>query len=273
MQSMLNIIKLENNMGETIMDTVLKAQALQKIYGTKKNLFNLLRKVDLTVTKGEFVGIMGPSGAGKTTLLNILATIDKPTSGSVKISGQEITSMSEEDLSNFRRKHLGFIFQDYNLLDSLTMKENILLPLSLSNESVREMEQKVQQVASILSIESILDKYPYETSGGQKQRTAAARAIIANPSLVLADEPTGALDSKSSADLLDAFKRLNKDYETTILMVTHDAFAASYCDRVIFIKDGNLFTELVRGDKERKTFFEQLLLTLSSLRGGSHDVI
>ncbi|WP_338751736.1 ABC transporter ATP-binding protein [Bacillus sp. FJAT-52991] len=254
------------------MNTILQAQGIHKVYGTKNHLFTVLKKIDLSIYKGEFIGIMGPSGAGKTTLLNILATIDKPTAGSIQISGEEITTMKDKSLSKFRREHLGFIFQDYNLLDSLTMKENILLPLSLSNTPVYRIEQKVEDVASILGIQSILNKYPYQTSGGQQQRTAAARAIITNPSLVLADEPTGALDSKSSTDLLNAFKTLNKDYETTILMVTHDVFAASYCDRVIFMKDGSLFTELVRGDKERKAFFEQLLLTLSSLGGGNHDV-
>ncbi len=255
------------------METVLQTTGIQKMFGTKNNLFTALRKVDLTIHKGEFVAIMGPSGAGKTTFLNILATIDKPTSGSVRINGKEITTLDDESLSEFRRKHLGFIFQDYNLLDSLTMRENILLPLALANQSVYKIEERTDKVASILGIETILDKHPYQTSGGQKQRTAAARAIIGNPTLVLADEPTGALDSKSALDLLTAFQTLNREYETTILMVTHDAFAASYCDRVIFMKDGCLFTELVKGDRGRKEFFEQLLMTLSSLGGGSHDII
>ncbi|MEK5038276.1 ABC transporter ATP-binding protein [Sporosarcina sp. FSL K6-3457] len=255
------------------MTIVLQARGIQKVYGNKNNFFTVLRNVDLTVRKGEFVGIMGPSGAGKTTLLNIIAMIDKPTSGSIQIRGKEITTLHDESLSELRRKHLGFIFQDYNLLDSLTMKENILLPLALANHSVYGMEEKVEEIATVLGIQSIVDHYPYQTSGGQKQRTATARAIIGKPSLVLADEPTGALDSKSSLDLLTAFKTINQDYETTILMVTHDALAASYCDRIVFMKDGGLVTELVRGDKDRKYFFDQLVTTLSSLGGGGHDLI
>ncbi|WP_342511972.1 ABC transporter ATP-binding protein [Sporosarcina sp. FSL K6-1522] len=255
------------------MTIVLEAEGIQKAYGTKSHVVTVLKNVNLTIRQGEMVGIMGPSGAGKTTLLNIFATIDKPTSGSVRIKGKEITTLNEELLSEFRREHLGFIFQDYNLLDSLTMRENILLPLALANRSVYLIEQRIEEVAAILGIQSILDHYPYQTSGGQKQRTAAARAIIGNPSLVLADEPTGALDSKASMDLLKAFTTLNQDYETTILMVTHDAFAASYCDRIIFMKDGSLVTELVRGEKNRTVFFEQLLTTLSALGGGSHDII
>lgn len=255
------------------MTIVLEAEGIQKAYGTKSHVVTVLKNVNLTIRQGEMVGIMGPSGAGKTTLLNIFATIDKSTSGSVRIKGKEITTLNEELLSEFRREHLGFIFQDYNLLDSLTMRENILLPLALANRSVYLIEQRIEEVAAILGIQSILDHYPYQTSGGQKQRTAAARAIIGNPSLVLADEPTGALDSKASMDLLKAFTTLNQDYETTILMVTHDAFAASYCDRIIFMKDGSLVTELVRGEKNRTVFFEQLLTTLSALGGGSHDII
>ncbi|MEK3936430.1 ABC transporter ATP-binding protein [Sporosarcina sp. FSL W7-1349] len=254
------------------MEIVLQATGVQKMYGTKTNIVSVLKGIDLTIYKGEFVGIMGPSGAGKTTLLNVLATIDKPTSGSIQINWREITEMNDEQLSEFRRTKLGFIFQDYNLLDSLTMRENILLPLAFSNRSAYNIDQKVEEVSSVLGIQAILDKYPYQTSGGQKQRTAAARAIIHNPSLVLADEPTGALDSKSSMALLTAFNVMNRDYETTILMVTHDALAASYCDRVVFIKDGSLFTELVKGDKDRNRFFDQLITTLSSMGGGSYDI-
>ncbi|WP_312471621.1 ABC transporter ATP-binding protein [Neobacillus sp.] len=255
------------------MDTVLIGSSIYKVYGSKNQVFNALQEVSLTVHKGEFVGIMGPSGAGKTTLLNILATIDKATSGNVVIGGKNLITMNEEQLTQFRREHLGFIFQDYNLLDSLTVKENILLPLSLSNHPANEMEKRVNELSHVLGIDAILEKYPYEISGGQKQRTSAARAIIANPSLVLADEPTGALDSRSATDLLNTFKQLNRDFHSTILMVTHDAFAASYCDRVLFMKDGSLVTELVRGDKDRKEFFQQLLNTLSTLGGGSHDII
>ena len=255
------------------MNIVLQATGIQKVYGTKKNLVSVLEGIDVSIHEGEFVGIMGSSGAGKTTLLNILATIDKPTSGSVRINGTEITALRDEPLSEFRRTNLGFVFQDYNLLDSLTVRENIMLPLTFSNKIDITTERRVEGIASGLGIDAILDRYPYETSGGQKQRTAAARAIIHNPKLVLADEPTGALDSKSSMDLLTAFQLMNQEYETTILMVTHDAFAASYCDRVLFMKDGRLFTEIVKGDKDRKWFFDQLLTTLSSLGGGRYDII
>jgi len=259
--------------GICMMNIVLQATGIQKVYGTKKNLVSVLEGIDVSIHEGEFVGIMGSSGAGKTTLLNILATIDKPTSGSVRINGTEITALRDEPLSEFRRTNLGFVFQDYNLLDSLTVRENIMLPLTFSNKIDITTERRVEDIASRLGIDAILDRYPYETSGGQKQRTAAARAIIHNPKLVLADEPTGALDSKSSMDLLTAFQLMNQEYETTILMVTHDAFAASYCDRVLFMKDGRLFTEIVKGDKDRKWFFDQLLTTLSSLGGGRYDII
>ncbi|MGE7919109.1 ABC transporter ATP-binding protein [Viridibacillus sp. NPDC093762] len=253
------------------MDAILKGNAIHKVFGAKNNIYTALHHVDVTINKGEFVGVMGPSGAGKTTLLNILSTIDKPTSGSIVIGGESVNSMKEKDLAKFRRKHLGFIFQDYNLLDSLTIQENILLPLSLANWPAQEMEVKVREIANILGIEAILNSYPYQVSGGQKQRAAVARAIITNPSLVLADEPTGALDSKSSTDLLNTFNVLNKDYDSTILMVTHDAFAASYCNRVLFMKDGRLFTEIVRGDKDRKEFLNLLLNTLSTIGGGTHE--
>jgi len=256
-----------------MMNVVVQATGIQKVYGTKMNLVSVLEGIDVSIYEGEFVGIMGPSGAGKTTLLNILATIDKPTSGSVRINGTEITALRDEPLSEFRRTNLGFVFQDYNLLDSLTVRENIMLPLTFSNKIDVTTERKVEEIADKLGINAILDRYPYETSGGQKQRTAAARAIIHNPKLVLADEPTGALDSKASLDLLSAFQLMNQEYETTILMVTHDAFAASYCDRVLFMKDGRLFTELVKGKKDRKWFFDQLVTTLSSLGGGRYDII
>lgn len=255
------------------MDIVVQTTGIRKVYGTKSNLITVLEDIDFTVQEGEFVGIMGPSGAGKTTLLNILATIDKPTSGSVRINGTEITSLSDEPLSEFRRSKLGFIFQDYNLLDSLTIRENIMLPLTFSNKADMTTDLRVDEIAGKLGIGTILNRYPYETSGGQKQRTAAARAIIHKPKLVLADEPTGALDSKASMDLLTAFQLMNEEYGTTILMVTHDAFAASYCDRVLFMKDGRLFTEIVKGDKDRKWFFDRLVMTLSNLGGGSYDII
>ncbi|TYS86188.1 ABC transporter ATP-binding protein [Rossellomorea aquimaris] len=243
------------------------------MYGAKGNLYTALEEIDLEVSKGEFVGIMGPSGAGKSTLLNILATIDQPTSGDLFIDGESILHMKEDEVSSFRRDKLGFIFQDYNLLDTLTVKENILLPLALAKMNVKELEAKVHQVTGKFGIQSILEKYSYQISGGQKQRTAAARAIVANPSLVLADEPTGALDSKSATDLLESLKELSEQDAATILMVTHDAFAASYCQRVLFIKDGRLFTELVKGKESRKEFFNKIMDVLSAIGGGIHDSI
>ncbi|MFL8938995.1 ABC transporter ATP-binding protein [Rossellomorea oryzaecorticis] len=255
------------------MKTIVEAKKIKKIYGSKGNVFTALDEIDLIVQEGEFVGIMGPSGAGKSTLLNVLATIDEPTSGDITIDGRSIVKMNEEQLSSFRRDKLGFIFQDYNLLDTLTVKENILLPLALAKMNVKELERKVDEVADKFGIHPILEKYPYQISGGQKQRTAASRAIVAKPSLILADEPTGALDSKSAADLLESLKDLSEQDKATILMVTHDAFAASYCQRVVFIKDGKLFTELVKGKTSRKEFFNKVLDVLSTLGGGVSDVI
>ena len=239
------------------MKTVVEARKIKKVYGLKGTVFPVLHGIDLKVQEGEFVGIMGPSGSGKTTLLNILATIDQPTSGHIVIDGENILNMNEEQLSAFRRNKLGFIFQDYNLLDTLTVKENILLPLAISKIHVSELERRVDEIADKFGIRPILEKYPYQISGGQKQRTAASRAIISNPRLILADEPTGALDSKSAADLLESLKSLNEQDKATIFMVTHDAFAASYCKRVLFIKDGNIFTELVKGNTSRKTFLKK----------------
>ncbi len=255
------------------MKTIVEARQIKKVYGGKGNVFSALEHIDLTVMEGEFVGIMGPSGAGKSTLLNVLATIDQPTSGDIVINGTSLTKLSEEQLSAFRREQLGFLFQDYNLLDTLTVKENILLPLVLAKTDVQELERRVGELADKFGIRAILEKYPYQISGGQKQRTAAARAIIARPSLILADEPTGALDSKSATDLLESLKALSEQDDATILMVTHDAFAASYCERVIFIKDGSLFTELVKGKASRKAFFQKVLNVLSALGGGSYDAI
>ncbi|MGI5873025.1 MAG: ABC transporter ATP-binding protein, partial [Bacillota bacterium] len=245
------------------MKTVVEARKIKKVYGLKGTVFPVLHGIDLNVQEGEFVGIMGPSGSGKTTLLNILATIDQPTSGHIVIDGENILNMNEEQLSAFRRNKLGFIFQDYNLLDTLTVKENILLPLAISKIHVSELERRVDEIADKFGIRPILEKYPYQISGGQKQRTAASRAIISNPRLILADEPTGALDSKSAADLLESLKSLNEQDKATIFMVTHDAFAASYCKRVLFIKDGNIFTELVKGNTSRKDFFKKILDVLN----------
>ncbi|WLD94328.1 ABC transporter ATP-binding protein [Alkalihalobacillus sp. AL-G] len=255
------------------MKSVVEAKRVKKVYGAKGNVFTALDEIDLTVHEGEFVGIMGPSGAGKSTLLNVLATIDQPTSGDIVIDGMSILKMNEEQLSEFRRDKLGFLFQDYNLLDTLTVKENIILPLALAKVNPKELERRVDAIADTFGIRPLLEKYPYQISGGQKQRTAASRAIVSNPSLLLADEPTGALDSKSATDLLESLKSLNEQNNATVLMVTHDAFAASYCKRVLFIKDGKIFTELVKGNSSRKEFFNKVLDVLAVLGGGTNDVI
>lgn len=254
------------------MNNVLEVRNLQKVYGTRGNLYPALEGIDLQIQEGEFVGIMGPSGAGKTTLLNLIASIDNPTRGSIIIDGDNLVTMDEAQLARFRRDKLGFLFQDFNLLDTLTVKENVVLPLALARIPIDEIETKVGRVARPLGIQDILAKYPYEISGGQKQRTAAARAIIHNPRLVLADEPTGALDSRASTELLQCLADLNKSYATTIMMVTHDAFAASYCQRILFIKDGVLFSELVRG-ATRKDFFHKILDVLAVLGGDNRDFI
>ncbi|MEC0368751.1 ABC transporter ATP-binding protein [Paenibacillus chibensis] len=255
------------------MKTILQAKDVNKTFGTKGNLYTALQHISLNIEEGEFVGIMGPSGAGKSTLLNIFSTIDTPTSGEIIIDGQNIVSMSEEKLSDFRRNKLGFIFQDYNLLDTLTVKENILLPLALSKVPSSEIERRVNEIADTFGIRAILEKYPYQISGGQKQRAAASRAIVANPSLILADEPTGALDSKSATSLLESLSMLNASNRSTIMMVTHDANAASYCKRVIFINDGELFRELHKEESTRKQFFQQIIEVLTSLGGGHHDAV
>jgi putative ABC transport system ATP-binding protein len=255
------------------MRTVVEAKQVKKIYGSKGNLSTALQEIDLTVLEGEFVGIMGPSGSGKSTLLHLIAAIDEPTTGSISIDGVNLHAMNEEQVSKFRRDKLGFLFQDYNLLDTLTVKENILLPLALAKVKVAELESRVDDISEKFGIRQLLDRYPYQLSGGQKQRTAASRAIIARPSLLLADEPTGALDSKSATDLLESLKALNEQDQATLLMVTHDAFAASYCSRVLFIKDGVIFTELVKGQTPRSAFFRKILDVLSVLGGGAGDLI
>lgn len=254
------------------MENVLVAKNLKKVYGSRGNAYTALDNINLEIKEGEFVGIMGPSGAGKTTLLNIISTIDKPTSGIVTVDNDDITKMNEDKLSSFRRDKLGFIFQDFNLLDTLTLKENIVLPLALAKVSLKEIEKKLSQVADNLGISEILNKYPYEVSGGQKQRAAAARAIITTPKLILADEPTGALDSKSSTELLQALSDLNENNKATIMMVTHDSFAASYCKRILFIKDGVLYTELVKGGNTRKEFFKKILDVLAAMGGRLDDM-
>lgn len=250
------------------MKTILRAKKVQKVYGTKENQYKALDNIDFEIKEGEFIGIMGPSGAGKSTLLNILSTIDTPTSGEVIIAGQNIVTMKEEQLSDFRRNNLGFVFQDYNLLDTLTVRENILLPLALSKMPAEEIENRVKEIAVTFGIEGILNKYPYHISGGQKQRTAASRAMVTKPSLILADEPTGALDSKSAVDLLESLTALNEQNHSTIMMVTHDAFAASFCKRILFIKDGGIYAEIQKMQNSRQEFFQKILDVLASLGGG-----
>ncbi|WP_339252218.1 ABC transporter ATP-binding protein [Sporosarcina sp. FSL W8-0480] len=253
--------------------TVLHAQNIRKSYGTRSNVQQVLKGIDLRVLEGEFVGIMGASGAGKTTLLNVLATIDRTTEGSILIGDADISKMKDRELSAFRRDKLGFIFQDYNLLDTLTVKENILLPVSLGKMKKRVAEDQFNTIADILGIKELADKYPHEISGGQKQRTSAARALINKPSMVFADEPTGALDSKSASSLLGTLEDVNKQRGVTIMMVTHDPVASSYCSRVVFLKDGNIYSELYRGEKTRQAFFQEILKVQGVLGGDSVDAL
>lgn len=252
---------------------MLTVENVSKVYGKEGHAFAALNNITFHISKGEFVGIMGPSGAGKSTLLNVLATIDSPTSGSIIMDGTNIVNMKEEALADFRRDNLGFIFQDYNLLDSLTVRENIVLPLAIAKLPVKEIEERVEQIAYLFGISSLLDKYPYQISGGQKQRTASSRALVTNPKLIFADEPTGALDSKSATDLLKRMSELNKQHEATIMMVTHDAYAASFCSRIIFIQDGHAAKEIHRDAKTRKQFFQMILDELSMIGGANDDII
>ena len=255
------------------MENVLEVKNAQKYYGNRSNLTKAVDNVSFNVKKGEFVGIMGASGSGKTTLLNCISTIDKVTTGHIIINGNDITKLKGNSLNKFRREELGFIFQDFNLLDTLTAYENIALALTIQKVNAHEIDKRVNDIAKKLEIDTILNKYPYQLSGGQKQRVASARAIITNPKIVLADEPTGALDSKSAKQLLETFEALNDKMEATILMVTHDAFTASYADRIIFIKDGKIFNELVKGNDTRKEFFEKIIEVQTLLGGELNDVI
>lgn len=252
---------------------MLKVNHIEKYYGNKGNVTKAIDDISFTVEDGEYVGIMGASGSGKTTLLNCISTIDKVTSGSIILDDEDITKLSSSKISKFRREKLGFIFQDFNLLDTLTAYENIALALTITKVKPKEIDSKIKEVTKKLLIEDVLDKYPYQMSGGQKQRVASARAIITNPSMVLADEPTGALDSKSARMLLDSFNVLNEEMKATILMVTHDAFTASYCKRIIFIKDGKIFNELIRGNDTRKEFFNRIIEVVTLLGGDSEDVL
>ena len=254
------------------MSKVIELKNLQKRYKVGKEKLHVLKSINLTINQGEFVMIMGKSGSGKTTLLNCISTIDRVSSGHIYIRNNDITKLNSKKIAKFRREELGFIFQDFNLLDTLTCYENIALALTISRVNHKEIDNKVKEVASKLGIIEILNKYPYEVSGGQKQRVACARAIITKPSLVLADEPTGALDSKSAKMLLESLEHLNTELNATIMMVTHDAFTASYASRILFIKDGKIFNELVRGNDSRKEFFNKIIEVVTLLGGDQRDV-
>lgn len=249
------------------MNPVLKVENLQKYYKTKGAVTKAVDNISFEVQRGEYIGIMGASGSGKTTLLNCISTIDHATAGRIFINDRDVTSLNEKKLARFRREELGFIFQNFNLLDTLSGRDNIALALAINGVEVRTIPRLIEQVAADLEISGILDKYPYEMSGGQQQRIACARAIVTKPSLILADEPTGALDSKSAGMLLDSLSLMNEKKEATILMVTHDAFTASHCKRILFIKDGKIFNEIVRGAKSRKLFFDEIMQVISFLGG------
>ncbi|MRN51674.1 ABC transporter ATP-binding protein [Paenibacillus monticola] len=250
--------------------SILEVKALNKVY-PGKIITQALTDIHLSIEAGEFVGIMGPSGSGKTTLLNMVSTIDQPSSGEVKINGNNPFLLSKKDLAHFRRRQLGFVFQDFNLLETLTIAENIVLPLTLDNRKLAEMESLLQKVAERLNITDILAKRTYEISGGQRQRTAIARAIISAPAMILADEPTGSLDSNSSRTVMESLEDINRSERTTLLLVTHDPLAASYCNRIVFIKDGKLAAEIHRGDN-RQAFFQKIIDTLSFWGGNSHEL-
>lgn len=260
--------------GASMAGHVLEVQNVTKQYATTARRAGVattaLDGVSFFVDEGEFVGIMGPSGSGKSTLLNCISTIDSVTSGSIRIAGRDITTLSSKEISRFRRDELGFVFQDSNLLDTLTVRENIALALTIQKAPASEIDGRVGDVAARLGIGEVLEKYPYQISGGQKQRAAAARAVIARPSLVLADEPTGALDSKSATQLLETFDLLNR-MGATIVMVTHDAFTASWCQRIVFIKDGRLWGQLRRGDDSRKAFFSKVVAATTQLGSEADD--
>ena len=271
------IMTLSNKKEGQVIKTMalLDVKNVKKIYTTRfgGNQVEALHNVSFSVEAGEYVAILGESGSGKTTLLNILAALDKPTGGKVYLKGNDLGKIREKEMAAFRRQNLGFVFQDFNLLDTLTGYENIALALSIQNVKPKEIDSRIQEVAKRLGIEEVLNKYSYQMSGGQKQRVAAARALITNPKLILADEPTGALDSKSSRYLLESMKEMNEGLAATILMVTHDAFTASYASRVIFIKDGKIFNEIRRGDDTRKQFFNRIIEVVTVLGGSLNDAL
>lgn len=250
---------------------ILSVRHIEKVYGTKDSITHALAGVSFDVAPGEFVGIMGPSGSGKTTLLNCVATIDTVTSGHILIGGRDITNLRSRELARFRRDELGFIFQDSNLLDTLNGFENISLALSIKGVSANQITAKVNAIAETLGVSDVLKKYPYQMSGGQKQRIAAARAMAADPKLVLADEPTGALDSRSATIMLETMEMMNAHLGATIMMVTHDSYAASFAKRILFIKDGKVFNEIRRGDTSRKDFFGRIMEVITFLGGDAGD--
>ncbi len=252
---------------------MLQVKNIEKYYGDKSNVTKALDRVSFDVADGEFIAIMGASGSGKTTLLNCISTIDTVSAGDILLDGESIADLSDSELALFRRKRLGFVFQDFNLLDTLTVEENIGLALTLNHSDPNEVQRQVSNVARKLGITDILGKFPYQVSGGQKQRAACASAIVAGQSLLLADEPTGALDSKSSKNLLEIMTTMNQDMGATILMVTHDAYSASYAGRVLFLKDGRIFNELLRGDRARSVFYHEILDILALLGGDVSDVL
>lgn len=254
------------------MNTILKLEHIQKYYGNEGNITKAIKDISFSVAAGEFLGIMGASGSGKTTLLNCISTIDTVSAGHIHLEGTDVTEIKPKALARFRRENLGFVFQDFNLLDTLTISENIALALAINKTPAAEVEPRILEIAKSLNISDILNKYPYQVSGGQKQRCACARAMIHKPKLLLADEPTGALDSHSSQMLLSNIQSINEQLGATILLVTHDAFTASYAGRILFLRDGEIFTELHKGNDSRSMFFEKILNVLTMIGGGRNDV-
>lgn len=250
---------------------ILQAKQIAKTYGNKQTEQEVLKDIDLSIEAGEFVAIMGPSGSGKTTLLNVLSSIDYLTHGSIILDGQQLEKLSNKALSEIRKKDIGFIFQEYNLLHTLTVKENIMLPLSVQKLDKKEMNERYQRITQALNIFEISDKYPSDISGGQRQRTSAARAFITYPKIIFADEPTGALDSKNTRDLLQRFQKINELYNATIVMVTHDPLAASFSERVIMLKDGQIFTEIYQGEDDKSVFYKEILRAQSILGGMMYE--
>ena len=252
---------------------MLQVKNIEKYYGSKNHVTKALDRVSFDVKKGEFIAIMGAYGSGKTTLLNCISTIDTVSAGSIVLEGTEVSELADNELARFRRERLGFVFQDFNLLDTLTLEENIGLALTLNHSDSRTVQKQVLEVSERLGITDVLGKFPYQVSGGQKQRAACARAMVAGQSLLLADEPTGALDSTASKNLLEIMSQMNRDMDATILMVTHDAYSASYASRILFLKDGKIFNELLRGERNRPVFYREILNVLALLGGDISDVI